>query len=162
MSKDLYKRRVKEVMTRDVVTIDAQDTLHEALRLMTENRVAALPVVNGKGKCVGVISTSDLIEVTSEVDEELEELEHTGIAAQAWLLEQMGKSLGDRHVEDLMSRDVATVGPDSLIVEAARLMRKNRVHRLPVVEGDTLLGLISASDVLDAVAEGAPTGSAVT
>lgn len=160
MNKDLYNRRVKEFMTRDVVAIDPQDTLHEALQLMTENRVSALPVLNGKGKCVGVVSTSDLIDVTSEVDEELEELENSNIEAQQWLIEQMGKSLGDRLVADLMSRDVATVGPEDLLVKAAQLMRKNRVHRLPVVDGDKLLGLVSTSDVIEAVVEGAPELSA--
>ena len=65
---DVYEKRVKDVMSRDLVTIDAKDSVHEALQLMAENKVAALPVVDRQGRCVGIISTSDLVDVTRDLE----------------------------------------------------------------------------------------------
>ena len=74
MVKDVALVRVQDVMSRDVVSVGLNDTLHAALELIVENRVSALPVVNGRGQCVGMLSTSDLIDLTHELDDELQNI----------------------------------------------------------------------------------------
>ena len=63
MPKTRNEKRVKDAMSRDVVTINAAELAHEALQLMAENKVSALPVVDRQGRCIGIISTSDFIDV---------------------------------------------------------------------------------------------------
>lgn len=157
MAKDLYGCRAKDLMTRDVVTVAADDTVHEAINLLVENRVSALPVVNAKGVCIGMLSTTDLIDLTSEIDHGLSEQEETGLEGQSWIVEQLGAALGDQKVAELMTQDVATVGPEEPIALAAREMRRHRIHRLPVVDPKgKLLGILSTSDLLDALIEHGP------
>ena len=60
MTRSIYDRKVSDIMTRDVVTIEAGGTVHEALALMGENRVSAIPVIDRKGRCVGILSATDL------------------------------------------------------------------------------------------------------
>lgn len=63
-------RQLKDVVSRDVVYVNAQDTLREALDVMVENRVSAMPVVDARGHCVGVISVTDLLGMTKELADE--------------------------------------------------------------------------------------------
>ena len=75
MAQNIYDKRVKDIMSRDTVTLNAEDTVHEALTLMGENRVSALPVVNAHDQCVGILSTSDLVDMTRDVDDDLYQLD---------------------------------------------------------------------------------------
>ena len=154
-SKDIYQQRVKDVMSRDVVSIHVDETLHEALQLMVENRVGVLPVVDKRDHCVGVLSTSDLVDVTRDLDAELTAYEKVDEGSRGWLIEQLGEHLGHERVDSLMSENVATVTPDTMLVTAAQEMLRNRVHRLPVVDqGKRLAGIVSTMDVMSALVNG--------
>ncbi len=63
MAHSIQQRRVKDIMSRDVVTLDPEDKITEALELLVANRVSALPVVDKRKKCIGILSTSDLIDL---------------------------------------------------------------------------------------------------
>ena len=147
-------KTVAAYMRRDVVAVHPRDDVHEALRLMIENRVAALPVVTSRGVCVGMVSTSDLIELAYAADEELERL-LAGNAPTDWLVKSVRNQLGMDTVESVMSSPVATVRPTDSVASAAQLMVRDRVHRLPVVDQDQhLLGILSTMDIVQLVAEG--------
>jgi len=143
--------RVKDVLSRDVVAIGATDTVREALTLMVENRVSALPVVTTKGKCVGILSATDLLALTRDLNEELAEMQGGELNHQ-WLLDQLAEhDFGRRRVEELMTEVVETVAPEATIAQAGRLMLRQRVHRLPVVDAaGHLLGIVSTTDLLTA------------
>lgn len=148
-------RRVKDVMSNDVVYVDIADTVQEALSLMVENRVAALPVVNGKGHCVGLLSTSDLVDIARDVNADLLHLDELTSLSGRWLVDKLGQEFGDARLGDLMSVDVETIGPETPVSEAAREMLRHQVHRLPVVDQQgKLLGIISTMDILAVLAEG--------
>ena len=151
MSTSTAAVRIKEILTRDVVSIAPDDSLVDALTLMAENRVSALPVVNGRGQCVGIISSTDIIALARELTEELEEYPVFESSHQ-WLLDQLAEhDLGRRKVHELMTPDVVTVGPETTLVEAASTMLANRVHRLPVVDAKgQLVGVVSMTDLLEA------------
>ena len=149
-------RRIRDIMSKEVVYIDCGDTVHEALNLMVENRVSALPVVNGKLQCVGMISTSDLVGIARDVNEDLLDLDELTSLRGAWLVDKLRQEFGDTSLVDLMSLDVETVGPETTINEAAREMLRYQVHRLPVVDQKKrLLGIVSTMDLLQVLAEGA-------
>jgi len=157
MKQDVYDKRVKDVMSRDLVTIDAKETVHEAIQLMAENKVATLPVVDRQGRCTGILSSSDLVEVTREVDAGLSELEMADEPSWGTYLEKLGDHVGHQSVMDLMSESVVSTYPDAPLFEAASRMLRERVHRLPVVEtNQRLAGIISMTDILRAFVECAP------
>ncbi|MEQ8785686.1 MAG: CBS domain-containing protein [Pirellulaceae bacterium] len=156
MSSNLYDRTVRELMSKDVVNIHFHETVHDALQLMVENRLAALPVIDGHRHCVGMISTADLIDLTLEVDDELNDASK-GPASPQWLLDQFAEGLGHQKIEELMTENVTNIGPDAPLLEATSLMVKHHIHHLPVVDDEgKLLGILSTIDILRAVEQSAP------
>lgn len=157
MSKSVYEKRVKEILTKETVTLNANDTIHEALMLMGENRVSTLPVVDQRNRCVGILSTVDLVDMTRETEEDVRELNYVDLISKRFLIEKLANSLGTESVQTFMSESVMTIGLEALIVEAAQKMLRNRVHHLPVVDNDDrLLGIISTMDILGEFADAAP------
>lgn len=154
---NIYARRVKDVMSREVVTINIGDTIHEALTLMGENRVSALPVVDSQNHCVGILSTSDLVDMTRDVDDDIYNLDLLDPSSQRFMLDKLAHSMGNETVQSFMSEAVTTVDVDTPIGKAAREMLRNQVHHLPVVDTDErLLGIVSTMDILAEFADGAP------
>ena len=154
VSDALYQQRVKEVLSRHVVTINAKDSVHDSLELMTENRVSTLPVVDRRGRCVGILSISDLIEMTRDIDAGLTGLEDTEKLLWDVYFGIISQGVGHQSVMDLMSDKVASVSPESLLWDAASLMLREHVHRLPVIdENNRLIGIISMTDILSAFVE---------
>ncbi len=156
MVAEISKLRVKDVMSKDVVSVNPSDTLHEALELIHENHVSALPVVNGRDQCVGMLSTSDLIELTHDLDDEIQNLGRADASQRSWLVEKLSQALGTEPVSTQMTPDVETISPEASLPDAAAAMLRNRVHRLPVTGTDgRLLGIVSTIDVMRIVASGA-------
>lgn len=154
---NIYDRKIKDIMSRDVVTLSAGDTIHDALVLMGENRVSALPVVDRHNHCVGILSTSDLVDMTRDVDDDLYHLDLVDPTSRRFLLDKLAHSMGAETVQSFMSETVATVEPNTTIARATREMLRNRVHHLPVVDDNNhLLGIISTMDVLAEFADAAP------
>jgi CBS domain-containing protein len=158
MVRDPYHRKVHDVLGRDVVTTQPDDTLRDALALMVENRVTALPVVDARGHCVGILSATDLVELSRDLHEGLSNPQETAEEPYQYLLDNLAEQDLSRHtVGELMTDNVATVRAERTLVEAAREMLRHRVHRLPVVDKtDHLIGIISTMDILEAFVEGAP------
>ena len=157
MTNQVYKHRVKNVMSREVVTINARDTVHEALELMMENRVSALPVIDNRGRCIGILSTSDFVDVTHDLDEGMNGADHQSEIWWAIFVKNVSDHVGQQSVMDLMTENVISTEPDALLVHAAGTMLRERVHRLPVLDGQKrLLGIISTTDVLKAFVDCSP------
>lgn len=156
-TKDIYGRRVKEIMSRDVVTVRAGDTVHEALTLMGENRVSALPVVDNQDHCIGILSTSDLVDMTRDVDDDLYQLDLVDSTSRRFLLDKLTHSMGNESVQSYMSESVTAIDPESTIGKATRELLRNRIHHLPVVDGKNhLVGIVSTMDILAELADLAP------
>jgi CBS domain-containing protein len=129
--------RVKDVMSRLVVTIAGSDSCHEALRRMHQARVRHLPVVEGTGDLVGMITDRDLRHhlFTPKVYRDL------GVISVVTLL-------GGVAVRDVMSAPVVSVQADVELAEAAQRMLEDRVGSLPVVDGRRLVGMLTETDLL--------------
>lgn len=157
MTNDSHTKRVRQYMSKDVVTAYADSTVHEALALMAENRISALPVVDKQDRCVGILSTSDLVDFTLELDDGVEDLMVEESLSHDRLVERFAEGSGHQNIADLMTETVASIDPEALLPFAAREMLRHRVHRLPVVDRNgKLLGILSTLDVLAAFAEDAP------
>ena len=159
MSNDPYKMCVREVMSKDVVSVLPDDSVHECIQRMVENRVSSLPVLGLHDECIGIISSSDLIEITQEIDEDLADLESADLVTGRWLLERLMTGTGHTKVSEVMSEDVFTVRSDTRLARAARDMLRNGVHQLPVVDiKDRVVGIVSTTDILSAFVDGDPEG----
>jgi len=122
---------VRDIMTTDVVTV-RPDTPHQTVAAMLrQHRVSGFPVTGDDGKVVGVMTETDLV------------------ALVAGRYHRGHRAAEQATAGDLMSHPAVTVGPDDPVKTAARLMRKQRLQRLPVVDRDgRLAGIVSRSDVL--------------
>ena len=145
---------VEDFMTRRVVTITPDTTLLAAAKLMLEHRVGGLPVLDATGRIIGVFSESDL-------------LREEGEDGSPWLRMMVGPDgepvepprLDTRKVGDIMTREPITIAPGASIAEACRLLHEQHLRRLPVVEGDKLVGMIARADLVRAVAVSAEKAS---
>lgn len=154
---NVYRLRVKDMLTKAVVAVNAEDTVQEALRFMVENRVSALPVVNVNEVCVGILSATDLIGLTRDLNDELSQMDAVEFTPQRLIDQLAEQDFGRRRVHELMTEVVETIGPEATLVEAARAMLRQQVHRLPVVnERRRLIGIISTTDIVAAFADSAP------
>ncbi|MFD5416955.1 CBS domain-containing protein [Streptomyces sp. NPDC127069] len=130
---------VSDVMTHTAVAIGREASYKEIVELMHQWKVSALPVLEGEGRVVGVVSEADLLPK--------EEFRRTEPVLPDQL-EEASKA-GGTLAEELMSSPAVTVHPDAPVAEAARIMAHKRVKRLPVVnEVGMLEGVVSRSDLL--------------
>ena len=130
--------RVRDIMGKNVVRISVSERLSTVEDIMTLGHVRHMPVVQG-GKLVGVVSERDLLRASLSVLSE-----HRGAERRAFL-----------HVVEIarvMSAPPIVIGPDASIDEAALVMAEKKIGCLPVVDGDHLLGMVTETDVLRAVA----------
>jgi len=118
---------VKDVMTKDVVTVESGKTVVEAASVMAEKDLGCLVVVV-KGFPVGIVTERDLVRRIVAV-----------------------RGSFDVLVREVMSKTLVTIGPNVSLREAARVMASNRVRRLPVLDGNRLVGIIGASDFVRSV-----------
>jgi acetoin utilization protein AcuB len=124
------------------VTVKPRDSVLAARHLMEEHRFNQLPVVVD-GRLVGVVTDRDLRDAFPSVLDVLRR--RRGHAS--------GADPAAIAVEDVMSRNVLSLDPDGLVVDAARLMRRERIGAVPVVDHGRLVGILTRSDVLDAFVE---------
>jgi len=127
-------------MTPDPITAPPDLPIAEALARMRQKKVHRFPVVDPKGKLVGIVSHSDLLYAAPSSATSLNMWEVT------YLLNQI-------KVEEVMTRQVITVDDNCPIEEAARLMRQHAIGGLPVLRGGELAGIITESDIFDVFLE---------
>ena len=167
---------VRDIMTTAVTTFSPETTIREAIEVLTEQHLSGAPAVSGN-KVVGVVSITDLLAFIVNAPQEQLASEDESVA-EAWedspsydgeLEDAMQypvsdaivdestpytSSLLDQHtVEEAMTAHVISVKPDASLKTAATLMRNCNVHRLIVMEGKHLKGILSALDIAKAVSE---------
>ena len=137
------KRTVSDVMTRTVVVVNVSAPFKDVVRRMHEYRVSALPVVDDEQRLIGIVSEADLI---LKEDPELDEGAHLFEGRHR---RQDREKAAGLLAQELMTTPVVTVTPDATLGEAARLMHRKGVKRLPVVEdAGRIVGILSRSDLL--------------
>lgn len=133
---------VKDVMTTNVVAVTLTAQFKEIATAMERWKVTAVPVIEGEGHVVGVVSEADLLpkeEFHAHRPGMIEQMRRLGDTAKA----------GSLRAEQLMTSPAVTVHPDATLPQAARIMADRHIKRLPVVDADgTLKGIVSRADLL--------------
>jgi CBS domain-containing protein len=136
-----------DVMTKDVVTIRPEASVHDVARLLLDSAISAVPVVDAKGQVLGMVSEGDLIHRHETGTERRRPWWLRALVDNVTLAEEYAKAHG-RQVRDVMACPVVTVAPSTELREVATLMDTHRVKRLPVVENGRLIGIVSRADLL--------------
>lgn len=140
--------KVRDLMTADVVTVRPTTPIKDAARLLVEHRISGMPVVDG-GRVVGVISEGDLIVKEHGADpverRPLARIFGDSPETRAQLAKIVALTAGDA-----MTAPAITISADALVAEAAATMMRRGVNRLPVVDGDELVGVVSRADIVRA------------
>ena len=137
-----WSRKVRDVMTTSVVTVDRITPYKEIARLLAERRVSGLPVLKMGRQVVGVVTEADLVAAEVQTARRL----HAGGRPAWWPRRARHPALT---AGQLMTTPAITIGPDATLPAAARLMDTHHIRRLPVTGGDgKLLGIISRRDLL--------------
>jgi CBS domain-containing protein len=151
--------KVRDVMTYGVISVPETASIAEAIETMLRSRVSALVVFDTDHALSGILSEGDLLrrsELGSETKRPywLELLIGSGRIADAYAHEHGAKA------GEVMTRDVQTIGEDSELSEAVDRMIRHRVKRLPVLRGETLVGIVSRSDLLKGLLAATPSSNA--
>jgi CBS-domain-containing membrane protein len=141
-------------MTREVITIGPGASVEDLAKLLAAHRISGVPVTDDKGALLGVVTQSDLVQRSRDLDlpPALNILDlHLFLETPAHFLKRLEKLLGDR-VKDIMTGSPITLSPATPVSEIARLMAGKGVHTLPVVEGGEIVGIVGKLDLIRGLA----------
>lgn len=114
----------KDIMTRDVITVSPAMSVKSLAGLLIKNQISGAPVAGKNGKIVGVVSESDIV------------------------------AKKGRDVKTIMSKKLIAVDEETAVEEIAQLMTTHKIKRLPVMNGDKVVGIVSRADIVNAIAMG--------
>jgi CBS domain-containing protein len=148
---------VREYMDDDPATVTPDTKAEDVARLLGENELHGVPVVNEAGRCVGIVTENDLVMADEEGDLHIPHyIELFGglvfLESTRGFEKRLKKAMAAT-ARDLMTEDPTTIGPDADVHEAGRVISSSGHNRLPVVEHGRLVGVITRADVLRALTD---------
>ncbi|MEK6569446.1 MAG: CBS domain-containing protein [candidate division NC10 bacterium] len=132
--------QLSEIMNRDLVTVDKQASLRRARRILDQHRIRHLLVVDGK-RLVGIVTDRDLRQAAPSSKSPL-------------TISERQEFMDELKVLEVMSRKLITASPTTTIREAARVMVREKIGCLPVVDGNQLVGIVTQADLLEMLVRG--------
>ena len=143
--------RAIDVMVRDVVTVRPDTDVADAVKLLAEHDVSALPVVDGEGNLLGILSEADLIHRAEIGTEKHRPWWLEAVTGASTLAEEFAKSHGKK-VGEIMTSGAISVSEDTPLSEIAALFEQKRIKRVPVIKNGKLIGIVSRSNLIQALA----------
>jgi CBS domain-containing protein len=142
--------KIRDVMTREVVTVGPETPLREVAGMLAERGISGVPVVDGEGSVLGVVSEGDIL------FKETDRTARKGHGLLGWLLDPYGAEgelkLEARTAREAMSTPPLMIEPDRPVAAAASTMIELGVNRLPVVDRGKLVGIVTRADLVRAFA----------
>ncbi len=141
---------VKDIMTKDVITVSPEMEIAHAARLLLEKSINGVPVVDGTGKLVGILCQSDLVAQQKKfpIPSLFTILDGVIPLTSTKNLEAEIQKITAATVADAMTPDPVTVEPETSIEEVGSIMVDRTFHTLPVVDAGELVGIVGKEDVL--------------
>ncbi len=147
-------KTVADLMTREPLTVQAETSVKEAIKILADRRISGLPVVDHNDLLIGVISETDLM------------WQETGATPPTYIMvldsviylenpsrykEELHKALGQT-VGEVMSREPVSITPEKSVQEAAKLLHERKIHRLPVLDtAGKVIGILTRGDIVRAM-----------
>ena len=123
---------ISKLLTREIISINENDTIYDAIKLLSKNKIGALPVINNKKKLCGIVSERDIIHAISENKE-------------------IKLSLSD--INSIMTSKVITCNKDTQSNILMKIMTTNKIRHIPILEKNLLIGIVSIGDVVKRLLE---------
>ncbi len=156
---------VKDVMTLGVLSVTPDESIFVAARLMLQKKISGLPVIDGLGNLVGIVSEGDFLR-RAETGTKRHRPKWMEFFLGPGRLADEYVQISGRKVRDVMTEDVRTVTPNAPLEDVVRLMERHHIKRVPVVEGGKIVGIVTRANLLHAMAsfvgEIAPSSAADT
>lgn len=140
----------RDIMTTDIVTLGAEQTVTEAAKILSEHRISGAPVVDDEGNLLGIVSEGDLIiqDVKLHFPHYIQFLDSYIYVGSLAKFEATLKKAVAAKVKEIMTPDVTTTTPDASIQDVATLMVRQDIHLLPIMEDSRLVGVVSKGDIV--------------
>jgi len=143
--------KAADVMVRNVITVKPDDDVGHAVKLLLEHDISALPVVVDDGKVVGMLSEADLVHREEIGTEKHHPWWLEAVMPASKLASEFAKSHGHR-VDEIMTLNPVTASEDTPLGEIAALVERHRIKRIPIVREGRLVGIVSRSNLIQALA----------
>jgi CBS domain-containing protein len=145
----------RDIMTTEVLSVSPETSIHDLSKMLEDRQFGGVPVVDGEGRLVGIITQSDLVERARDLElpPAINILDfHFYLQIPSHMIHRVEKMLGTT-VGDCMTANPVTVTPDTSVAKIAGIMAKQKVHTLPVLEGGKIVGVVGKMDLVRAMAE---------
>lgn len=147
--------RVKDIMTKDVITVTNETTVEELARLLIKNKISGAPVVDDSGNLTGIVTENDLISQNKRLHiPTIIRLFDSFILIGSGRMEDEIKKMAAVTVGEICTKKVISVTEKSSLEEVATLMSGKNIHLLPVVRERSVVGIIGKADVVNAMIHG--------
>jgi CBS-domain-containing membrane protein len=143
--------KAADVMVRNVVTVHPESDVADVVQLLAEHDISALPVVDAQGGLVGIISEADLMHRAEIGAEKRRSWLVESLTAATTLAEDFAKSHGKK-VSEIMTTDLVTASEDDSLAKIASLFERHRIKRVPIVRDRRVVGVVSRSNLIQALA----------
>jgi CBS domain-containing protein len=143
--------RARDVMTLHVITVGPTMNVHAVANTLVKNKISAVPVVGVDCKLLGIVSEGDLIRRVEAGTENRRSWWLELFTSSNTLAAEFAKSHGQK-AKDVMTRDVITASPGTRLREIANLLERHRIKRVPIVENDRLVGIVSRANLVQVLA----------
>jgi CBS domain-containing protein len=145
--------KAKDIMTEEVITVKPETTIEEFARLLMQRQISGAPVVDDKGKIVGIVTENDLISKNSRLHiPTILRLFDAYIPLGTSKMESDIKKMAAATVEDICTKEIITVDEEASVEYIATIMTEKRIHILPVVREGKLVGVIGKKDLIKGIA----------
>lgn len=136
---------IKEIMTKEVVTVEPETSLKDLVEVFKKNRFRGVPVVTQKGLLVGVITLTDVLRLLRDINYwgKVEKLAPEIAVRQAFIREKESATVGEK-----MTRSIMTVSENDTVDYLVDLMTSRNIHTIPVVKDGILVGVVGATDIV--------------
>ena len=145
--------KAKDIMTKEVISVKPETTIEELARLLMKQQISGAPVVDDKGKIVGIVTENDLISKNSRLHiPTILRLFDAYIPLGTSKMESDIRKMAASTVEDICAKEIITVDEEASVEYIATIMTEKRIHILPVVREGKLVGIIGKKDMIKGIA----------
>lgn len=144
----------KDIMTKDVITVKPDTSIEELSSLLVENEISGVPVVDDSGALYGIVTENDLISRNKRlhIPTVVSFLDAAIYLESSKKFEQEVKRMSATRVGDICARKVVSIAEDTTLIDIATIMTEKKVHLLPVVKADKIVGIVGKRDMVKAIA----------
>jgi CBS domain-containing protein len=143
--------KAKDIMTSTIIAVSPEDTVEKAVRLMLQNRISGLPVIDAASRLIGIVTEGDFLRRVETATQRKRPRWLEFMVGPGRLADEYMRSHA-RKVSEIMTAEPATVTEDTALEAIVTLMEKRRIKRVPVVRSGKVVGLISRANLLRALA----------